>query len=463
MNECPRVENKIESLPFQEWHPIIDLFRKAPNKRQFMDAMKKGGINIDGENITPIDFFATNPGLSNVEICEAIEGYLGIESLENKIEMVNQSLKKAKVYIEDYLHMGLPKEIKNLKEVESIADIIKIFKKTAAVKNGDGIGLSPAYCALISVAVAVFELQKKEMSGLMKESEYLYKTLFDVDVNTEIKSFHYLKKEKSGYDKVAVYDDIKYKVLICSSYFRGKNEDSLISKFINKPEATAEEAAKDGIGFKLEVKSIEDVKSIIPVIARYFKDHFEAENFIFENTGLLDFDEINEIKLGESEQLSDHKSESICIKEDYNAYSNKNFKAFKINGQLTVPMKGDVNGMKMRRQFEIQIVLANNDNETGFSNHIIYEAAKKLSVVTRLAGSFTEDYLEIICNEASEESGISAEKIRKYMKDNFLIEIDGNGSNIKKYASKKNVKRFLTAGIFAEDYIKKKRIKKARN
>jgi hypothetical protein len=456
--ENKEVESGIEPIKFQEWHSITNLFRKSPNKKDFMDAMKKGGINMNGVNITPMDFFATSPDLSDDEIAEGIEGYLGVENLENKIEAINKALIKSKDYIENYLHMKLPKEIKNLEDARNISDVIKIFKKTAAAKEGDRIGLAPAYCGLLSVAVASFEFEKKEMDGLMKESEYLYEAMFgseketESDEESEYKTFYYIKKKKSGYDRIGICNGSE--IITGTSYFRGKNEDSLISKFINKPESTAEEAAKDGIGFKFEVKTEDDLEKIVPEITKYFKNNFEAEDFVFENTKLLSADKLDEIKERCEEQLRALGERSLLVKENGNEYSNRNFRSFKVNGSLAVPMKGDIDSMKMRRHFEVQIVLSNNDNESGFSNHFVYEAAKKLSVVTRLFGSFTEDYLDLISDEARTGSTISSEKIKEYLKSNFLQEIKKTkGYSKTRYVSEKNADRFLKSGIFPPEQI----------
>lgn len=86
-----------EKLPFQRWHPIINLFKQAPDKIYFMTAMKKGGVDINGENITPIDFFASCANLSDREIVESIEGYLLIEKLENRIGEIGRSLETSKI------------------------------------------------------------------------------------------------------------------------------------------------------------------------------------------------------------------------------------------------------------------------------------------------------------------------------------------------------------------------------
>lgn len=437
--------NKPESLPYQKENLVTSLYRQAPNKKQFMAAMKKNGISVEDAtdktkkvNITPIDFFATCPDLTDEEITEAIEGYLGVENLEDKLEMINDSVEKSKDYIKNYLHKSFPKEIENLPKIKTVNDVLKLFRKTAATKIGDKIGLAPFYCALVSVAVANFEFRKGELDGLIKESEFLYNEIFKSDEGKSgVVNFHRLEKRDFGYDKVFIYDEKTNGNAMAEAYFRGKSEDSIISKFLNKPEATADEATKDGIGIKFEMQKKEDIKKMIPFLARYFGDKFNAKNITFENTRLLDDLDKQELKFE--------------FGEDKNPHSNEKFQSFKMVGKLEVPKNGDSESVIVSRQFEIQIVLAGNENESKFSNHHVYEASKKLSIVTRLYGSFTDEYLELICDEASKNTGIDAGKIKEYIKENFLVELRAGKNNKKRYADKKNVNRFRGARIFSEE------------
>ncbi len=444
--EFPNLSQRkeVEKQPFQKWYPILDLYRKAPDRKQCMDAMKKGGININGENITPIDFFSTCPHLNDGEIIEAIENYLDVESLESKIELLNQSLEYSKGYLQNYLLLTLPNEVKNLDKIKDVADVLKIFKKTAAHKAGESTGLSPAYCALVKVIAASFEFRKKEMEGLIKESAYLYEEMFKPYEG--IQNFHRKRSIRGGYDQTMVFDHRTNNAIDVDSYFRGKNEDSFVTKFINKPEETSREAQKDGIGFKFEVKTAEDIKKLIPFLAEFFERRFGAEDLIFENTSLLDAGGVDEVR-----KKMEERSIQPLIKNDINPHSNPDYRSFKINGGLIVPVGGDVNGMKIKRKFEIQIVLTNNSNETGFSDHFIYDGKKKLSAVTRLLGSFTEEYLDNISGEASAGSGMSEKKIKDHYKENFLTLVKVVGSTKKRYAFKSVVKRFSKAGIFDED------------
>ncbi|MFA6790637.1 MAG: hypothetical protein WCZ08_00660 [Parcubacteria group bacterium] len=432
-----------EKLPYTQMYPIVDLYRDSPDKSKFMAAMKKNGINVNGENITPVDFFATSRDMSDEEILEAVEAYLGINNIEEKFELINKSLESAKDYIENYLHLGLPKEIKKIDEIKSKKEVLDIFKKTAALKKGEGLKLSPSYCVLVSVFAATFEFRKEELEGLIKESEYIYEKMFEMEKKSGIANFCKLEYKEGEYDKIIVYDEEREAQTSAESYFRGKSEYSFVSKMLNKPESNAKEASIDGIGLKLELDSKDEIEKLIPFLSRYLEKKFDARDIIFENTRLFSEGDAIYQKIG-------------TVKENKNPYSNKNFKSFKINGKLNVPKNGDANGMIISRQFEIQIVLASNKNESGFSDHNIYEASKKIAIVTRLLGSVTDNYLKIVSAEASRKSGVSAKKIEKYLKETFLLEARSKSSNKKRYAHKSHTERRKRAGIIPNDIIIRK-------
>ena len=153
----------------------------------------------------------------------------------------------------------------------------------------------------------------------------------------------------------------------------------------------------------------------------------------------------------ELEQYPQNPQNAITIKEDDNEYSNPNFQALKIaEGKLMVPQNGQDGNTTVSRRFEIQIVLTNNKNESGFSNHNIYEASKKLAIETRNVGSFTQKYLDIICQEASNKSDLSASQIEQYFKKNFLKEVVVSGKKGKttRYVVKKVALKLINAEMF---------------
>ena len=476
-----RDEGKAERIPYQWWRNIVSLYRRAPNKEMFIRAMKEGGISINGENITPIDFFSSSSELSKEEMKESIEAYLGINNLENNIKIFNQALEASRKYIEEYRHKSLPRKIKNIR-IKSVEDILRIFKKTATLKHNQSLGFSPAYCDLVKTIAAEFEYKKKELINLINESKYVYEKMFDED-KEGIRYFHILKKGYEEYDRIGIFDNYNNQWINAFSYFRGKSENSFVSKFLVKAEATAEEAAKDGIGLKFEVETIDEVKKLAPFLVGYFEKVFSAKNFVLENTRLLKEDEILEIKKrvaqihllnikdkikelerdkvkneknieilkNELEQCPQNPQNAITIKEDDNEYSNPNFQALKIaEGKLMVPQNGQDGNTTVSRRFEIQIVLTNNKNESGFSNHNIYEASKKLAIETRNVGSFTQKYLDIIRQEASNRSDLSASQIEQYFKKNFLKEIVVSGKKGKttRYVVKKVALKLINAEMF---------------
>lgn len=455
--------------------------KTSPSKEQFVVAMEEGGINIDGENITPIDFFSSSPDLSDDEIIKSLESYLGVENIENKLDLINDSIDKAREYIEKYLHLGLPKEIQNLKKVKNKNDILKIFKKTVVHRKGGRAGLSSSYCLLVSVTAAAFEFRKEDLGDLVKESEYVYRKIMgeeyklidrrgrlddkkEKDGGNEPKgqyAFHRIEPERKGdYDRILIFNKKTGKSTQASMSFRGKSEDSVISKFLNKPEVDAKETYGDGIGFKFEVKSKDEVKELIPFLAYYFKENLSAseQDFNFDSTGLLDEEDLEETAIAINEYL-DHDKE-YSIKENKNVHSNKKFQAVKINGKLKMPKGGKEiikgsEGTKIKpkiieRPFEIQIVLTENENENEFSHHSVYEAVKKLSIITRLRGTIPSDeYINLICSEASLHSGLSAEKIKnEYLIDeSIIIPVKSNRSEKKMWAHKKTFRRLKKAGL----------------
>lgn len=441
ISKLTTTEQEIKKVSDKQLYPIIDLYRNAPDKHRFMKSMKEGGININGENITPIDFFATSENLSDEEIIGSIEGYLDIESIEGNLELLNESMETAKDYIVNYLHQDLPSEIRNLDGADNVNDVLKIFKKTAALKKGEGLKTSPFYCALISVAAASFEFKKEKLESLIEESGYMYEKMFEEDEKTGIKHLHKLHFKRGEYDKILFYDDQAEedgkKNITADAYFRGKNEYSFISKMINKPEVNAEEASKDGIGLKFELKSEEEIGKLVVFLNNYLKEKFNAEQVILENDKL--FKESDEVY-----------SEIDKIQESDNPNSNENFRAFKINGKIKIPKKGKSEAMELYRQFEVQIVLANSKNESKFSNHHIYEAAKKLAVFTRLFGSLTEKHLDAFSEEASAKTNMSKDKIKEYLKDTFLVGFSIKGYKKKRYVHKNHLDRHTKAKLIPE-------------
>ncbi len=98
--------------------------------------------------------------------------------------------------------------------------------------------------------------------------------------------------------------------------------------------------------------------------------------------------------------------------------------------------------------------MSNNQNETGLVQNKIYKRIQKLSLFSRLFGSFSEKYLDKICQEASEATGISVEKIKKHIVDDYLLKIKSASKN-NKYVSKEQFERWKEARILPIEMLDK--------
>jgi len=468
----------IEKAPneTEQGTPISSFYSNAfDSEETFMQDAKTGGSSKEGVNYTLLDRFST-PDLSDEQIEEVIEDYLGIENLENNIELLNESLNKAREYIEEYLHLKLPKEIKNIEKLKNARDILKIFKRTTTMKKGEGLGLSPAYCVLVSVTAAAFEFRKKKLENLVKQGEFIYyekflkverkknsdgKYITIEEDEGEFKNFKRIMWKKSDYDKLYIFDEESGSYMFADADFRGKSEDSIMSKFLNVAESSADKAYKDGVGIKFELLSSKkekeniknNAKNLVLLISRYIKKEFDV-------VGNLEFDNKDMFSIKEGKSLAKEiekllGSGKIKIEENENPYSDRKFQAFKINGKVKIPERGSDGGMIDDANFEVQIVLAENENESGFSEHNIYEGGKKLAILTRLMTSFSEKHLDIIARETSEKSstGYSAEKIKNNWLKNKLVWIRPKNSKKKRLADKETIEDMISVGITPKDLI----------
>ncbi len=452
-----------KELPYQEWGGVlVSLYRQSVDKKQFMDAMKLGGINIRGVNITPLDFFSTANDLTDEEILEAISNYLDINNIEDNIENFNEALKHSKEYIQEYLLRKLPREINNL-EIKSIQDVLNIFKKTSTLKPRDRQGLAPAYCELIKVMTANFMFDKKELQYLVQETEYVYDKMFDSA--RDERSFNTIRRMGNGYDKIVgtEIDELGIsdkKTVLTDAYYRGKSRESFVTKFLIKPKSTVQEAIKDGIGIKIEAKNKDDIQALMGMVLKELFLQFGVTKVEIENTRLFNpnemkniEEEINFFSSNIQDVLSrkNIKTSNITIKitEDNNPHSDSHFRAIKIcNGILEVPKGGAKKAMIIDRDFEVQFVLSSNSNEDKFSNHYVYEAKKKLVATTRNIGSFSEKYLDVIVQEASFKSGLSAEKIKEHFLDTILSKIISSRGKTKRFVVSKRVLKLMEIEMF---------------
>ncbi len=372
------------------------------------------------------------------KIIDLLKEELGIEAFQQEniqetLKNISLALGNAKMYLTEYLGIPLPKDILQEK-IKTSTDLINFLKKTRGLKPDAKIGLSPFYCAITQVMRAEIEYQKGEFDLLEKEAEWLGKVLF-AETKEENELTHFIKTGKRTdelWDQIVIVsDDVKQNPSIAQFNSRGKTHERAITKMLAKIQFNKKEAINDGIGLRFEVMDDVEIKELIPFLARHFKEKFGATHLECRDNNFLleESEEYREM----FEELLDN--EDVIFNPQYNPATNKNYQAIDLKGYLRVTEN-------KKQSFELQIVRLGNKNEDGMSRHEIYEPLQKMIVVSRLFGSFSEKYLDLLVTEAAKNTGFSKEKIKEYYLERSLVEIKSKGRNrkIKSFATKRSLK-----------------------
>lgn len=414
---------------------------------------KEGGISINGANVTPVDLFYIPEGLSSEEKLEIIANGLCLkkEDLIKKLPEISKCWQESKRFLLEYLMpegnylKNLPKEIQAINEFKNLDDLEKVFSKTTKIKKGAGLGLSPYYCALATLTIATNEYQTEEFEGLKNESAYLVNQFFQ-ECKSGTKHFHSRRSDEAekewSHAGILLNDDSWTNARLS---FRGKTKNSVIMKLASKPEISAKEMIKDGIGIRFEVKDREEAKKLFIFLSEFLPNNFDTKQLIFENTNLIDEKD--------SEFFDKLKSNNITFLQEGNPSTHKDFSSAKLRGAIKVPQNGKKDNMTLYRNFEIQIVPTDSKNETGLVQNPIYKRIQKLSLFTRLFGTFNEEFLNAMCQEASDETSISKEKIKRYIIQRSLVRVSSSTSKIIKYISFDQFSRWEKAGLIPPEFI----------
>lgn len=411
--------------------------------KRVKDVIGSHGTQIEGVSVSEGDVFFIPKDIEDSQLLDLVAKKFKVERAEEAIREINKCFQDARDYLTEYLNLNLPDTLNNIEEFKKGSDLAAFLKNTRASKK-----LSPYFCALSFLVLAEREFNSAEMDGFVRESDYLFKKIIEAD-SSGIQ--HFIKKlspdaEYEEYSVLTEYDWIN-KVNIT---FRGKSRDSIITKFARHPEINADEVVRDGIGLKFEVESEEDAFKFVGFLGKYFEDKLGSDVEYLQNVEFLDKEKTKKL-----EDSFDQQGLNIPILSKKNTTSNKNFRTIKLIGKIKLPKNGKENNVRVNRFYEVQIVVANNKNERGMTNHSVYKAVQKLSVFTRLFGSFTEHYLCLISKEANRETGLNEDDIKEYIKANFLsVIIPSNKAkkSIKRYGSTDQLCRLEDAGLLPAGY-----------
>lgn len=352
------------------------------------------------------------------------------ESSRELYKMLNQSMNMASDYMRGTLR--LERQLRSMfppdgtpPELSGHQDLIDLLKKTVHLGAEDtGLSKSALYCGFVAVAVAGVDSHKHRVGDLIGEARYLERELtagskdeapllavYDVGSSDE--------RKFSG-----MYGDASVKGTFV---IRGKAWDSFFTKWLSRPETSAETALKDGIAMRLTIRK-EDMAEAADSLISYLQERFGAYDFKIEDDNMFDD------KKG-SEAFANFEEELRLLLPDAKLHFAGNdatgisggFQALKIVGRFEVP-RGGTSDELVARRFEVQLVLPYNKNEKKGLSHYVYDVVRKVSVMTRLFGACEESIYEQYVAEAARQSGMDPETIRDALvndKNGRLVEHKG--------------------------------------
>jgi hypothetical protein len=409
----------------------------ASNKKMqienFLETLDKGGISQDENLITPLDFFSISPEIKDDILMESIKKRLGIEGKEFSTEIgkISSIFQESKDYLENFLNIRIPQEIKLLDGFSDQNDFLKIVRKTHTIKKTDKLGLSPYYCALLKIMLAFWDYQKYKFSDLENEVEFLKKYLHEKrNILPLNQSIGY---KNIDYQKVQIHNEDMYVQVYWNS--RSKSKESVISKILITPELTVDEIIKDGIGIKIEVEDVknstncEDIEKSVLLMADLMKNNFDLKNVKISNRDLLEEKNFSLLK----EKLRAIVGE---VQDDGSPNpSSGKYKVVKFVGQIFISNKADASLKKHARNIEVQIVPIQKQERRNI-DHDIYKLKQKFSIMTRLFGSFSVAYFRNHITQLSKKYNTNTQTI--------LDKID-NLVRVSSSASKKGGYRLMSS------------------
>ena len=364
----------------------------------------KGGIKEGRKAATVVDLRTLAGGLQDDQIISAAATQLGTDiqglkvregddahnkEVEKLYKRINNALDRSKQFIREELKLPLPDEIVNTR-VHTPQELLSLLKKTTAFKQGKG-GLDRhlAYCALIKGALAALELETRYASELEKEAEYLediITTQRPENSNTPLvitKPYHRDEKIEGTLSSIEPPCDVSFET-------RDKTWQSIMRKFMSKPDSSAAEAYKDEIAFRFRLDGRR--MGTVARVLGFFKRNFEARAAMITNKGAIGQEEFSQL----FSKLKTTRG-NRGLKEDpaSNPKSARGFSVLQVTGSMRVPPGGNLAIQKRywrERSFEIQFVDEARKPLTGLASDAVYALKKDVAIATRLFGGFEEEW-----------------------------------------------------------------------
>lgn len=374
--------------------------------------------------VLPADLYGTAEDSADKEISRQL-----YEKLDRSVRMAHDYL--LNVLKIPYYKDIVPPSVTNHKE------LIALLRKTVG-KETTGLSTRALYCALISTGIAAMEAQENVVEDLIGEAGFFEQELIRRTSKFHLFNVYEVGSEKGDtndrkFDGLAGNPDIKGTFAV-----RGKTISSFITKWLARPETSAETALKDGIAMRITV-SKNSLSDTVQAVTKWMEERFGAHSLKFENDNLLSWEEFETLKL----YLRSIDADATFGENEKTSISSDRFSAFKIVGSFEVPEGGNYRNKKVPRRFEVQFVLPHNKNERKTLNHYVYDVVRKVAVMTRLLGSCEKKILDEYIKEAAERSGMTAQNIFEMLTE------PGSGRLIEHHGKTRQTgKRFVVSSIF---------------
>lgn len=424
-----------------------------------------------GAPITSIDLRRTPRRLKDDEVLNTISTHLGVEKdifdinfdngagkteRDKVFHNINVALEEAEHYLTNVLGLRVPEFRTQKTWITGPRDIIELVRKTSRYSETDRKGLQAhaAYCALVSVAIAVFELQKKEAHSLASEMKYVEDIFTQPIEKNAMEPLFYKYFAVSDPGPIsAVVSGLKSQCRVRFS-MRDKSPESQITKYLMKPEASAEAALKDAMGLRIEVEKKERIEDVLARTLNYIQKHFGASDITVEDRNLLGPKRLEDFRKRKFKEIE--KGDKIPVLTDTSPLTADSFRAIKITAKIKILRDA---ASVIERPLEIQFVEPENKNESGLASHAVYELKKHITVMTRLFGGCSEKWLKQHAMQIAKTEGYSDQfvnnTIQGLKKTGFLMEMP-DVPNKKVYAAVDVYRRWLRVdGLITDPKIRR--------
>ncbi|MBS8121433.1 hypothetical protein [Candidatus Vampirococcus lugosii] len=361
---------------------------------------------IDKIGASVIDFHNIDTYTSD-NIAEFVRYIVGDENINESdgnffiskegFDIISELLEDASKYYKNLFHRDIPKSFcpnKSGYKFNGFDDFFSFVKGKTSSNNLRNNKFRQITCSLLKISVVLSNIRK---SGFLEMAENDYKQICDEYFDGNCDEFTKIKKSENDYRTLPNNTYGLYPVDF-NLIGRPKSESSILLKMLSQFEYGAIESIKDLVGFKAEVSNEKEAIHLMEHIYYHFFSQDKHIGIIAKNKGLFDHKYFLENKyLFGQKFISTIQRDIVGKKSEKKPKTGDNYKDVKFTGPVKV-------GDKTINSVEFQIVLVNNNNESGYNAHSIMHGARVLESMIRLQGYITIAYMKRIIKEILEKN-----------------------------------------------------------